>query len=161
MLSTYSELHETSKVWIFQSSEELNDKQIIVLKEKLNDFLKDWTAHNVALKTFADILHRRFIILMVDETYTHASGCSIDKMTRFIQDLGILVGVDFLDRMEVAYLTDDQEIKTSHLNHLSSAMTTGEINPETIVFNNLVTNKSDFENKWKVKITESWHKRFV
>jgi hypothetical protein len=161
MVASYNDLHPSSKVWIFQSSSELSKEQSEAVKIRMNEFLHDWTAHNMALKTYADVLHRRFLVLMVDETYTHASGCSIDKMTRFIQELGNQVGIDLLDRMEVAYVSDEQEVKTTHLNLLSSKMTSGEINADTLVFNNLVASKSDFENKWKVKIGDSWHKRFV
>ena len=32
---------------------------------------------------------------------------------------------------------------------------------ETIVFNNMVATKEDFENKWEVPARESWHKRFL
>ncbi len=161
MVTTYNDLLPSSRVWIFQSSSELKDEQIANIKGVLHGFLEDWTAHNMALKTYGDVLHHRFVILMVDETYTHASGCSIDKMTRFIQDLGDVQGIDLLDRMQVAYLTEDKEVKTTNLNLLSSKMESGEINTDTLVFNNLVDNKSDFENKWQVKISDSWHKRFI
>jgi hypothetical protein len=32
---------------------------------------------------------------------------------------------------------------------------------ETIVFNNMVATKQDFENNWEVPARESWHKRFL
>lgn len=161
MVTTYNDLHPSSKVWIFQSPSTIDEAQIAHIKGALHAFLEDWTAHNMSLKTFGDVLHDRFIVLMVDETYTHASGCSVDKMTRFIQELGNHHGIDLLDRMEVAYLTSEKEVKTSHLNQLSAKIATGEIDSETLVFNNLVANKSDFEHQWMVKISDSWHKRFI
>jgi uncharacterized membrane protein YheB (UPF0754 family) len=161
MTTKYSDLHPTSKVWIFQSTSELSDIQSAQIKQVLDDFLQDWTAHNQALKTYGDVWHHRFVVLIVDETYTHASGCSVDKMTRFIQELGNQYGIDLLDRMQVAYLTTDKTIKTAHLNDLASKVQTGEIETDTLVFNNLVANKSDFENKWQVKISDSWHQKFI
>ncbi len=161
MITTYQDLHPTSKVWIFQSSTLFTDSQTTEIKALLNNFLHEWTAHHMALKTFGDVLHHRFIVLIVDETYTHASGCSVDKMTRFIQELGNQHGTDLLDRMQVAYLTSDKELKTTDLNQLASKIESGEIDTDTLVFNNLVANKSDFENKWMVKISDSWHKRFI
>ena len=34
------------------------------------------------------------------------------------------------------------------------------ISKKTIVFNNLINNKSEFLNNWEVPIEESWHNRF-
>ena len=36
-----------------------------------------------------------------------------------------------------------------------------KITSETIVFNNMVNTKEDFENNWEVPANQSWHKRFL
>ena len=36
-----------------------------------------------------------------------------------------------------------------------------KITSETIVFNNMVQTKQDFETDWEVPAKESWHKRFL
>jgi hypothetical protein len=35
------------------------------------------------------------------------------------------------------------------------------ISKNTIVFNNLVVNKHEYENHWEVPAEESWHGRFM
>ena len=35
------------------------------------------------------------------------------------------------------------------------------ISAKTIVFNNLVTTKAEFESNWEVPAAESWHSRFM
>ncbi len=35
------------------------------------------------------------------------------------------------------------------------------VSPNTIVFNNLVTNKSEYLTDWEVPASESWHNRFL
>ena len=35
-----------------------------------------------------------------------------------------------------------------------------KISPETIVFNNMITRKEDYDLNWEVPAIESWHKRF-
>mgnify|MGYP007000357904 len=32
---------------------------------------------------------------------------------------------------------------------------------DTIVFNNLVLNKDEFDENWEVRAKDSWHKRFM
>ena len=36
-----------------------------------------------------------------------------------------------------------------------------KVTAETIVFNNMVNTKEDFETKWEIQAKESWHKRFL
>lgn len=35
------------------------------------------------------------------------------------------------------------------------------VSPRTIVFNNLVNTKAEFDEYWEVPLTESWHSRFL
>jgi hypothetical protein len=36
-----------------------------------------------------------------------------------------------------------------------------QLTPQTVVYNNLVNTKSEYESKWKVPLTESWLARFA
>jgi hypothetical protein len=162
MLIPFHDLDPGSKVWIFQSENVLTDSQEVAIKEQLFEFLQEWTAHNAQLYTSGDILHHRFIVIMVDERYQGASGCSLDKMTHFIQYMEHKYGITLLDRMTVAYESSNSgEIATAPLNQLGEMAKAGVIQPETIVYNNLVKTKAEFEQDWKTKIKDSWHKRFM
>jgi hypothetical protein len=35
------------------------------------------------------------------------------------------------------------------------------VSPQTIVFNNLVNTKAEYEEFWEVPMTESWHSRLL
>lgn len=162
MLIPFHDLDPGSKVWIFQAENEMTENQATAIKELLWEFLQDWTAHNAQLYTSGDVLHHRFIVIMVDERYQGASGCSLDKMTHFIQYMEHKFGIILLERMTVAYeLSPSGEIVTVPLNQLGDMSKAGVIQPETIVYNNLVKTKAEFEEGWKTKIKDSWHKRFI
>lgn len=162
MLIPFQDLDPASKVWIFQAESKFNDLQATSIKEELFNFLQEWTAHNVQLYTSGDIIQDRFIVIMVDERYQGASGCSLDKMTHFIQHLEHKYGITLLDRMNVAYESSSSgEIATVPLNLMGEMAKAGVIQPETIVYNNLVKTKAEFEQGWKTKIKDSWHNRFI
>jgi hypothetical protein len=162
MLIPFHDLDPSSKVWIFQAEQELTESQATAIKELLFEFLEEWTAHNVQLYTSGDVLHHRFIVIMVDERFQGASGCSLDKMTHFIQYMEHKFGITLLERTTVAYESSTSgEIATAPLNQLGDMSKNGIIQPETIVFNNLVKTKAEFEQAWRTKIKDSWHKRFI
>jgi len=161
MLCHYSKLSPHARVWIYQSDKEFSPFLHIEIKTLLRDFLEEWTAHNQALLTFGDVYHNRFIVIFVDESQVGASGCSIDKSTHFIESLESHYGLNLLDRQNVAYLNNNNEVSTTILNEMSHLYAQNLINDDTIVFNNLVKSKEEWENKWKIPLRESWHKRFT
>lgn len=160
MLTPYAQLPDTTRVWIYQSNVSFKDTDIPKLRNTLQTFAKNWVSHNKMLRTYADVYHNQFIVLMVDESLAGASGCSIDSSVRFMQQLQAEYKVNLFDRMCFAYLNEDK-IKTASRDEFSSLYQQKHITDETLVFNNLVNTKLDFEQKWQVQLGDSWHKRMV
>ncbi|MEX8546707.1 MAG: ABC transporter ATPase [Mucilaginibacter sp.] len=152
------EFSPASKVWVYQADRELSEQETAQLQPQLNQFASSWTAHNQQLKAAAQVVYNRFIVLVVDESHAGASGCSIDKSVRFLQDVEQEFAINLFDRFNTAYLEADK-IQSATREELEELLRTGKINGETIVFNNLVNNLQDFETKWQVPLKNSWHAR--
>ncbi len=152
------EFSPASKVWIYQSDRELTEPETAKLQALLNQFAESWTAHNQQLKAAAQIAFNRFIILLVDESQAGASGCSIDKSVRFIQEVENEFNINLFDRFNTAYFEGDQ-IQTANREELEVLLKQGKVNNETIVFNNMVSTLADLQTKWQVPFKDSWHNR--
>lgn len=153
-------LQKDSRVWIYQSSRRFTKAEVEIIRHKLREFTLDWTSHNNKLKAQGDVYYERFVVLMVDEKEAGASGCSIDKSVYFIQELEREFGVDMFDRMNFAF-EKNGEIQTAHKEEFQALYQDGLINDDTIIFNNLVSSKGEFEEGWKIRLGDSWHKNFV
>jgi hypothetical protein len=147
---------EQSRVWIYQSDKELSDEQADQLLQQCNDFASEWTAHNHQLKAKAEIRYNRFLILIVDESQAGASGCSIDKSVNFMKRLEQQFGISLFDRFNFAY-RDGENVLSIPRHGFEEMLKKGKIDKQTIVFNNLVQNLSELENKWEVPFKDSWH----
>ncbi|WP_299285880.1 ABC transporter ATPase [uncultured Mucilaginibacter sp.] len=152
------EFSPASKVWVYQANRELSEIETAQLQPQLDQFASSWTAHNQQLKAAAQLVYNRFIVLIVDESQAGASGCSIDKSVRFMQDVEQEFGINLFDRFNTAYLKGDK-IQSATREELEELLRTGKITGETIVFNNLINNLQDFETKWQVALKNSWHAR--
>lgn len=153
-------LDNSSKVWIYQADREFTYDELDEAREDIFHFLTEWTAHSRALYCYGNIFHRRFLAFFVDETNSHASGCSIDKSVSFVTQLGNKFGVDFFDRMTYAYMKNEEIFTLSH-NDLSAAYKDNVINEDTLFFDNLVKDKGAFLEEWIKPLKNSWHKRFL
>ena len=159
-MTSIDTLATTSKVWIYQSNREFTTDEALGIQGAINSFCRSWVSHNNQLKAFGKLYHNRFVVLMVDESQAGASGCSIDSSVHFIKAVGSKYKVDFFDRMNFAYL-EDQQVKTAQRDEFASLYAQGGINDNTPVFDNLVKNKEAFENGWIKPLGKSWHSRMV
>lgn len=160
MRTTYTMLPDTSRVWIYQSSRPFAADELPILRRHIEQFVESWVSHNRQLRAFGDVFHEQFIVLMVDESMAGASGCSIDKSVYFLKQIEQAYGVDLFDRMTFAYKEGDT-MRTAPREEFAALYKQGKISDETVVFDNLVNNKGDFDQNWLKPLAKSWHKRMV
>ncbi|MFI5173037.1 MAG: hypothetical protein ACHQFW_11640 [Chitinophagales bacterium] len=149
-----------SKVWIYQSSRPFTENEIGILNNKLQLFAQQWTAHNQQLNAIGKVIEDRLILLMVDETHSNASGCSIDSSVHFIKSLEKEFNVDLFDRTLVNYIADNN-LQTTKLNELNDLVNNGIIKNNTLVFDPLIKTKSEFDTRFRIPLDNSWMKEFI
>ncbi|WP_336129111.1 ABC transporter ATPase [Mesoflavibacter sp. CH_XMU1422-2] len=159
MLVEFNTLPEHSRVWIYQANRSFSEEELTEIKQKLDTFITNWTAHGSDLNAGYDIRYKRFIILAVDQTSQSATGCSIDASVRFIQQLEQDYNVDLMDKMNVSY-KQGQFVAHKTLLDFKKMVKDKAVSKNTIVFNNLVTNIGELNENWEVPAEQSWHSRF-
>ena len=152
---------DESRVWIYQADKPFNEADIIEINEEIDRFCQQWTSHNNDLRSLGGVMHDQFVVLVVDETRSSASGCSIDKSVVFIKYLEQKYGRRLLERNNVAWLDEEEHIHTLPLSDLKKAVAEGHIGMGTKVFDNLVATRKDYLSRWTVPLGESWMKRFT
>ena len=160
MIKDLIALDNSSRVWIYASSEEFTYDELDEIRPEIQNFLQHWTSHNRDLVSYGNIFHKRFLALFVDESKAGASGCSIDKSVHFIQHLGSRFNKDFFNRLNIYFLIDD-EVISCHMNHVPALVADGKIDGDTLFFDNLVSDKATFLNSWIKPVKEGWLKRYL
>ena len=160
MYTPYKNLPNNSRVWIYQSNREFTAKEIAFISTKAEEFINSWTRHGDDLKGSYTIKYNQFLVLAVDESFNNVSGCSIDASVHFIQALEKELQLNLMDKMNVTF-KNGNHINLVRLSDFQKFAKEHKITQETIVFNNMVATKEDFENSWEVPAKDSWHKRFL
>jgi hypothetical protein len=150
-------LSENSRIWIYQSDRELNSEEQAAFGKDLQQFINEWTAHSKDLSGSYKILHNRFIVVIVDESNASASGCSIDKCVKFMIKEEERFKIRLMDRLLLAFM-DDKKVSVLRKDQFEKLLQQGELNENTIVFNNLIDKKSQLDTEWMVPLKDSWHK---
>ena len=160
MFTEYKNLPNNARVWIYQSDREFTSEEIEIVSVKAVDFINQWTRHGDDLKGSFTFKYNQFLLLAVDESFNTVSGCSIDSSVRFIQALEKELQLELMNKMNVTF-KDNEHINLVKLADFQRYAKEQKVTLETIVFNNMVATKQDFENNWEVPARESWHKRFL
>ncbi|AUC14470.1 ABC transporter ATPase [Tenacibaculum sp. SZ-18] len=160
MYVSYNELPNSSRVWVYQSDREFTQEEVESISAKAIIFIDQWTRHGDDLRGSFMIKYNQFLVIALDESFNNASGCSIDASVRFIKSIEEELSIDLMDKMNVSF-KDGERINIVKLSDFQEFAKAEKINSETIVFNNMVSTKDDFENKWEVSAKESWHNRFL
>ena len=159
MLVEFTKLDKKSRIWVFQSKDQLDESTYNLIKKKISVFLENWKSHQKSFESSFIIKYKTFVVIAADETNL-VSGCSIDSLINFVKSIEDEFEINLLDKLDVKYKIGD-DINTANLNEFKKICKNIDINDKLIVFNNLVKNIDDFEKKWEVDIRKSWHKRFL
>ncbi|PCH76410.1 MAG: ABC transporter ATPase [Flavobacteriaceae bacterium] len=159
MVLDFNKLPGESRVWIYQSDRAFTAEEVITIEDKLKSFVSGWTHHGDALNGASVVKHNQFIVLGIDENTTGASGCSIDSSVFFIKEIEKQFNVQLLDRMQTAFRSNEA-IEVVSLANFMSLVKENKIIEDTVVFNNLVATKAEFDTQWEVSAKQSWHKRY-
>lgn len=159
MYIPFEEMSPTARIWIYQADRQITEEEKNEIENSAKDFLGGWAAHGNPLNSSFTLLHDKFLVISVDESYNIASGCSIDASVALVRRLEEQLSLNFFDRSKVAFLLNG-EIFQSSMTDLKELITEGKINSETITFNNLVANVDQLNNQWKTPAGETWLKRY-
>jgi hypothetical protein len=160
MVTPFSSLPDSSRIWIFPADRKLSPEESRELLATLDSYLANWEAHGAPVRGARELRYDQFVIIAADPEVTAPSGCSIDDMTRAIKAASAKFHVDFFSPMKVFYKSSD-DVRVTTRSEFRALANQGAINEETTVFDNAITSLADLRaGKWELPAGESWHKTF-
>ena len=159
MLVAFDELADRARIWIYQAERKLSEQEQHEILRSSKAFIAEWAAHGQDLKASAAIEYDQFLIIAADENFNSASGCSIDSSVHFVQGIARKHQIDFFDRMKLGFLLKD-EVKLISINNIKDHIGSGDIDSDSLFFQNTITTKGQLDSEWLVKAGESWLKRY-
>jgi hypothetical protein len=128
--------------------------------EKIKTFIAGWKSDDASFKVSYKFLYNRFIILTADDIATPLENTDIDASVSFILSLQETYEVALLDRMNVCF-KQGEHVQYKDLKDFKKLLKNKALTGKTIIFDNLITTKQDFDNFWEIPIEESWYNRFL
>ena len=149
-----------ARAWVYKAARDLGQAEQRLIRERGAVFTATWAAHGAPLDACVDVLHDRFVVVAVDEAQAQASGCSIDKSVGFIKQLEQDLNLMLTDRM-VVVVEREGRVQGVRLQELPTLLAEGLIGLDTIVFDDLVATVGDLRERFRVRLADSWMRRFL
>ncbi len=159
MIIDFSSLTQEAKIWIYPSSRKFYAHEIDEIELKIQNFVSEWKKEDHDFKCSYQFLHNRFIIIAAEDENFSVTNLDMDSQVEFIIELQNLYKVSLLDKMNVCF-KQGEYIQYKELKEFKQLVKHRAVTTKTIIFDNLVSNKYDFENYWEIPIAESWYNRF-
>lgn len=153
------DFHDSSRVWIYQSSNLILISEALKLETMINAFISNWNSHGTPVKGYANLFFGRFLILMADETATGVSGCSTDSSVQWVREVEQTFKTDLFDRTKLAFFIKDK-VEVIPMQQLPYAIENGFISPNTLYFDNTVLTKKQLLDRWITPAGETWLKKY-
>jgi len=160
MFVNFDEIPEDAKVWVYPSSRKFYTDEIPEISEKIKTFVTEWKADDESFKASYQFLYNRFIVITADDITTPLKNSDIDDSVNFILSLQETYEVALLDRMNICF-KQGEFVQYKDLKDFKKLLKNKALTGKSIIFDNLITTKQDFDNLWEIPIEESWYSRFL
>jgi len=155
MIVDFKEVPNWCKLWIFPSSRKFYPQEIEGLKERIEEFLNNWTNEGQSLNCAYKLKYDRFIIITVDNSEISLTLKAHDSLTALILELEKIYDVVLLDKINVCY-KQGEFVQYKDLKEFKKMIKNKGVSKKTIVFDNMITAKEELKNDWEINIMDSW-----
>lgn len=155
----FQDMPDSSRIWIFQGEQAMEKHQEEKLEPLIHSFIEEWTSHQSMVKASFSIQFHFFIIIAADETQVGPSGCSIDKLFRFVQSMESLLGFSLLSKNKIA-LMKENTVVTCALPEFKIKVKSGEIDLRDQYFDLMVQDKRALHSDWIKPVSSGWLARY-
>ncbi|CAI8418514.1 MAG: Uncharacterised protein [Polaribacter sejongensis] len=160
MFVDYSIITENAKVWVYPSSRKFYPNEIEGIENKIKTFLENWKSDTENFKASYKFLYNRFIVFFADDEDASLTKSDIDTSVSFILTLQEEYDVALLDKMNACF-KQGEFVQYKDLKDFKKLLKNKAVTAKSIIFDNLITTKIDFDNNWEIPIEESWYNRYL
>ena len=155
MTTDYNSMPEDSKVWVFPSQKKIYPNEIEKLEKKISDFITIWEEQNEQLEASFTIKYNRFVVIFADSENT-VSTETTNQLISFIIELQAEFETELMDKMNACF-KQGEYVQYKDLKDFKKLIKDKGVTKNTIVFDNLVSTKQEFDEYWEGPASESWY----
>ena len=154
MIVDYKDLPESSKIYIYPASRKLYPKEVPFAIEKIKIFLQNLPETDC----FFEIKYDRFFLVFVSDL-TPFSPEQNENLVSLILSLEKELDIGLLDKVNVCF-KQGEFVQLKEIPDFKKLIKNKSVSKKTIVFDNLINTKNEYDCCWEVPASVSWISHF-
>ncbi len=154
MLVNYKDISDYSRVIIFPSSRKFYEEEVPEINNAIGNFLEGFDE----IKFHYKLKYNRFVIIFISED-TLLDLKINEEIIAFIQNLEKNYQVSLIDKIRV-FFKQGEYVQVKEVPDFKKMIKSRSLSKSTIVFNNFIYTRSEFDCCWEVPAEESWISHF-
>jgi len=154
MRVTSEDLSLESKIIIYPGSRKFFANEMPILREKLDSFCDGFEGVNLC----CEIEYDRFLIFMISEE-TALDLDNQNLLVAFILELEKTFEISLLDKVNVCF-KQGPYVQLKEISDFKLLIKNKGVSKKTIVFDNMINTKFEYEDSWEAPAGESWLSHF-
>ena len=151
----FNQLPDDARIWMFSIVGDISEDTLIQMKKELKVFISEWTSHSATLEASAEWWQDNYLIISLDESKYGASGCSIDKLLRFIQKLEADYKISLLVKSKIGIL-QGETMKYEDLPAIKHMISNGMLNKNAMYGDTTIASKRELRYHFLKPLHEGW-----
>ena len=157
----FDALPDTARVWVFAADRPVRGARAERLLAAVDQYLAGWKAHGLPLTNAREWRDDHFLMVAVDQSEAHASGCSIDGLFRTLRALEPEIEASLVAGGNVFYRDAAGLVRVASREEFAELGRRGEIGPETVAYDPTVRTLAEWAERFETRVAESWHAQLL
>ncbi len=154
MLVARKDLSAEAKVMIYPGGRKFFPNELPIIREQLDSFCSNLKDVDICY----EIEYDRFLIFMISAE-TPLNLDDHNSLVDFILGLEKSLEISLLDKVNVCF-KQGQYVQLKEIPAFKSLIKNKGVSKKTIVFDNMISTKFDYEDSWEIPAGESWLSHF-
>lgn len=150
MFVDHQTLTDGSRVFVFPGSRKFYQQEVPGLEARLGEFCDSLPVLDIGY----ELVYDRFIVFFISEE-TPIGLEENEAIIELIQELETSLDLVLLDRMNVCY-KQGAFVQRKEMPEFKKMIKSRSVSRKTVVFDNTVGTKADYEAFWELPAGESW-----
>ncbi len=155
MLKDYALLEENAKVWIYPSSKKIYPNQLEEFQTKVAAFLENWQQDTQDIPCAYELKYNRILVIFTSPDISIKTP-AINSLNLFIAELEATFDTVLMDKMNPCF-KQGPYVQYKDLKSFKKLIKDKAVNKKTVVFDNMVHTKGDYETYWEIPAEDSWY----
>ena len=155
MIANYTNMPDDSKAWVFPSQKKFYTNDIENIEKKISDFILSWEQTNPEIQSSFTLKYQRFIVIFADSKEP-ISTKTTNELISFIIQLQEELQTELMDKMNACF-KQGKYVQYKELKAFKKLIKDKGVNKNTIVFDNHISTKMEFDAYWEIPASESWY----